>query len=63
MVDVYDHDEEPADPDERPAYDWDAWERNRLKSGWTRWWLLMMVGITIALTLQFILNDGKMMGS
>ncbi|HWJ64984.1 MAG TPA: hypothetical protein VNS19_23645 [Acidimicrobiales bacterium] len=57
---MYDADEQP---EEKPAYDWDAWERNRLKGGYTRWWLIMMAVMTLVLTIQFFANDGKMFGS
>lgn len=53
---MYDADEEP---DEKPAYDWDAWEKNRLKSGYTRWWLILMAATTVALTFQFFQTYGR----
>lgn len=57
---MFDHDEEPAEPDERPAYDWDAWERNRF-TGLRKWWILMLAAITVMLTIQFLTSDGNLM--
>ncbi len=54
---MYDADEEPTDPEERPAYDWDAWEKNRF-SGRGRLWMILMVAVIIALTIQFFQSGG-----
>lgn len=54
---VYDADQEPTDPDERPAVDWDAWEKDRF-TGWNRWWLLLMMAITVASAIGFLINGG-----
>jgi len=51
---VYDADEEP---EEKPAYDWDAWEKNRF-TGFNRWWFILMAAMTIALTFQFFQTYG-----
>ncbi|MCU1372130.1 MAG: hypothetical protein JWO77_3324 [Ilumatobacteraceae bacterium] len=51
------------DPEEdepvRREIDWDAWEKNRF-TGWTRWWLVLMLATTLALSVQFLVNDGKL---
>lgn len=56
---VYDADEEPADPDERPPVDWDAWERDRLKSPYTRIWMITMAVMALVLTISLIKGGGS----
>jgi hypothetical protein len=55
---VYDSDEEQQDPDERPAYDWDAWEKNRF-TGLRRWYLLMLIVGAISMTILYFQSDGQ----
>jgi len=59
---VYEPDEEsqePASPDERPAYDWDAWEKNRM-TGWTRWWMLLMLVSAVSMVALYFQSGGTM---
>jgi hypothetical protein len=60
---VYEPDEEReegAGPDDRPVVDWDAWEKNRLSSGWTRWWLILMLVSTVSMIALYIQSGGDM---
>ena len=55
LVIVYDPDEEQ---EPKPAYDWDAWEKNRF-TGWNRWWFILMLATTVALTISFFQGNGS----
>ena len=60
---MFDHDEErddATDADGRPTVDWDAWEKNRLKSGYTRWWLILMLVSTVSMIALYIQSGGDM---
>ena len=54
---VYDPEDEP-DTEAQPAYDWDAWEKNRL-SGRGRWWLLVAVAVMVAMTALYFQSGGS----
>ena len=59
---VYEPDEDPEEPgtaDERPAYDWDAWEKNRLRNPWTRWWMLLMLVSVMSMVALYFQSGGS----
>lgn len=55
---VYEPEHPNDEPDERPAYDWDAWEKNRFR-GRNRWWLILMVLLVAAMTVRFFQSGGE----
>ena len=54
---MYEPDEARDESEERPAVDWDAWEKNRF-TGWNRWWMILMISILVVTTIGFLKSGG-----